>query len=311
MRTIVIGTRKSKLALIQTNWVIDQLEKKDVRYPFEVKEFFTKGDRNLKVSIDKVGGSGIFIEEIEQAIMDGVIDVAVHSLKDVPANLPDGLVISSIPVREDARDAYIAKDHVKLRDLPSGAVVGTSSLRRSAQILAERPDIKTTWIRGTVGSRIQQLHGNKFDAIILAVAGIKRLGISMDIITEYLPAETFVPAVGQGALAIECREDDKVVRDILARINDEATSKSVETERLCVNLLDDTDKAPIGSYAYMKNDEVFLHVVVASKDGSVLLRAAGSGDVPEDIAKRVADDLIQQGAKEVIESFKAEIKKEE
>ena len=172
MRKIIVGTRTSKLAMIQTHWVIDQLKKSGVEHEFEIKEFVTKGDKNLSVSIQDVGGSGIFTDELEESLLNHDIDFAVHSLKDIPAQLPEKLVISAIPVREDARDAYIARNHVKLADLPSGAVIGTSSPRRAAQILLKRPDVKTEWIRGPVDARLQQLEEGKYDAIILAAPGL-------------------------------------------------------------------------------------------------------------------------------------------
>src|SRR3954451_12409731 len=215
MRKIIVGSRRSKLALTQTNWVIEQLKKLDDSFEFEVKEIVTKGDKILDVTLSKVGGKGLFVKEIEQAMMDKEIDMAVHSMKDMPAVLPEGLTIGCIPFREDHRDALISRDHIKLNDLKPGAIIGTSSLRRSAQLLAQRPDLEIKWIRGNVDTRLQKLQDEEYDAIILAAAGLKRLGWSDEVVTEYISPEDCVPAVGQGALAIECRADDQELLDEL------------------------------------------------------------------------------------------------
>ena len=264
MRKIIVGTRTSKLAMIQTHWVIDQLKKSGVEHEFEIKEFVTKGDKNLSVSIQDVGGSGIFTDELEESLLNHDIDFAVHSLKDIPAQLPEKLVISAIPVREDARDAYIARNHVKLADLPSGAVIGTSSPRRAAQILLKRPDVKTEWIRGPVDARLQQLEEGKYDAIILAVAGLKRLGVSEDVITEYLDTKDFVPAPGQGALAIECRQDDHELRALLQYINDEESEKCVTAERAFIDVIQEAEEAPVGLYAWIEDDKIHLRAQAIS-----------------------------------------------
>lgn len=254
------------------------------------------------MSLAKLGGAGIFIKEIEHAIAEKEIDFAVHSLKDVPLDLTEGLTISSLPVREDPRDAYIAKDHIAFDDLPSGALIGTSSLRRSAQILAKRPDLKTKWIRGAVGARIDQLNTGDFDAIILAVAGLKRLGME-NVITEYLDLESFVPAIGQGALAIECRQDDEELIQMLRKINDKETETSILTERIFSDLLDDNDRAPVGAYAEVKDGEITLYTSVASKDGTTVLFEQVHGDDPKEVAEEATDKLIKRGAKEIIAAF--------
>ena len=177
MRKIIVGSRRSKLALTQTNWVIEQLKKLDDSFDFEVKEIVTKGDQIVDVTLSKVGGKGLFVKEIEQAMLDHEIDMAVHSMKDMPAVLPEGLVIGCIPEREDYRDALISKNHVKLNDLKSGAIVGTSSLRRGAQLLAMRPDLEIKWIRGNIDTRLEKLETEDYDAIILAAAGLITYGL--------------------------------------------------------------------------------------------------------------------------------------
>lgn len=304
MRKIIVGSRESKLAMIQTKWVIDELKRLGIKNDIEIRKMSTKGDRKLDVSLSEVGGSGIFIQDIEAALRQKEIDFAVHSMKDLPPVITDEFVIAAVPKREDHRDAYIAKDHVKLADLPAGAVIGTSSARRAAQMLSLRPDLKMKWIRGAVDSRLKQLEEGAYDAIILAVAGLNRLGLSDETITEYLPADTFVPAVGQGALAIECRKDDVEMRNILSKINDEQTELGVITERQFVYLLDDEDKAPIGAYAYVENQLIHLHASVASIDGQHVLTESVQGTDPKVIAQEAANKLLNQGARDMIEQAK-------
>ena len=208
LRKIIVGSRKSKLALTQTNWFINELKAAGVPFEFEVKEIVTKGDRILDVQLSKVGGKGLFVKEIEQALYDKEIDFAVHSMKDMPAVLPEGLVIGCIPPREDARDAFISKGNVKFADLPKGAVVGTSSLRRSAQLLQVRPDLEIKWIRGNVDTRLNKLETEDYDAIILAAAGLKRLGWSDEVVTEYLNTDICLPisAVTADTFSVKVRK---------------------------------------------------------------------------------------------------------
>lgn len=309
MRKIVVGSRQSNLALTQTNWVINQLKEAGIKNEFEVKKIVTKGDQILDVTLSKVGGKGLFVKEIEQAMFDKEIDFAVHSMKDMPAELPEGLVISSIPVREDHRDAYIAKNNVKLKDLPEGANVGTSSLRRAAQVLAERPDVKIKWIRGNIETRIRKLREEDYDAIILAVSGLKRVGLDEGLITEYLEPEVCVPAVGQGALAIESREDDTEMRQILQTISDDFTTKTVTAERTFLNLLEGGCQVPIGGYAYLENEDVILTALVGTPDGKTILKEVVRGQDPKAVGKEAADLLISQGAKEIVEKVKEELDK--
>jgi hydroxymethylbilane synthase len=304
MRKIVVGSRNSKLALTQTNRVIKDLKEAGLQNPFEVKEIVTKGDRVLDVALSKVGGNDIFTKEIEQAMYDKEIDFAVHSMKDLPASEPEGLTITMIPKREDPRDAYIAKNNVPLMDLPAGAIVGTSSLRRSAQIKAVRSDLETKWIRGAIDARIEKLHTDDYDAIILAVAGLNRLGLGEANITEYLSLDTFIPSAGQGALAIECRENDVEIRDILAKINDETAFKTVTAERKLLDILQGSDQFPIGAYASMENDAITLHATVISVDAKTILKEHAQGTDPVTVAKEVAEKLIKQGAMDIINDVK-------
>lgn len=307
MRNITIGTRKSKLALIQTNWVIDELKKYHESTQFNIQEIDTKGDQNLQVSLSKFGGQGIFLQELEEQLLAGDVDMAVHSLKDMPVDLPEGLTIACIPKRADYRDAYIGKDDVPFADLPAGAVIGTSSVRRAAQILAMRPDLETKWIRGPIDSRLEQLEAGNFDAIILAVAGLKRLGLHREKITEYLSETHFVPAVGQGALAIECRTDDAEVKALLAAIHDEDAYQAVTAERLFVEAFEDGEQAPIGGCAYVLNGVIHLRGMIISLDGQTILRSEATGTNPKEVAEKVAKELIDQGAQDVIQQANEEL----
>ncbi len=200
MRKIVIGSRKSNLALTQTNWVIDRLSALNVPFEFEVKKIVTKGDRILDVTLSKVGGKGLFVKEIEQSLLEGEIDLAVHSMKDVPSVLQQPFTLAAITEREDPRDVLISNDHIKLANLPTGAIVGTSSLRRSAQILAKRPDLTVKWIRGNVETRLRKLREEDFDAIILAAAGLKRLEFPENIVTEYIEPQCVYQLSDRGHL---------------------------------------------------------------------------------------------------------------
>ncbi|APH04201.1 hydroxymethylbilane synthase [Bacillus weihaiensis] len=308
MRKIVIGSRRSKLALTQTNWVINQLKSFGLPFEFEVKEIVTKGDRILDVTLSKVGGKGLFVKEIEQAMIDGDIDMAVHSMKDMPGILPEGLTIGCIPDREDYRDVLISKDHKKLSELPAGAVVGTSSLRRSAQLLMERPDLDIKWIRGNIDTRLDKLKTEDYDAIILAAAGLSRMGWSKEIITEFLEPETCLPAVGQGALAIECREDDKELLELLANLTDQKTKLAVTAERTFLTKMEGGCQVPIAGFATVTDD---MHIsftgLIASPDGKEVYKQNVSGEDPVALGSEVAQTLTSQGAKALIDRVKEEL----
>src|SRR5699024_3917610 len=285
MRKIIVGSRKSNLALTQTKWVIEQLKKSGVENEFEIKEIMTKGDRILDRTLSKVGGKGLFIKEIEKAMYDKEIDFAVHSMKDMPSVMPEGLEITCVPVREDNRDAFISKNNETFEQLPAGSIIGTSSLRRAAQLQAARPDIKIQWIRGNIETRLRKLQEENFDAIILAASGVKRVGLSDDVVTEYLNPEICVPAIGQGALAIESREDDDEMRDILSKISDAYTTRTVAAERTFLRLLDGGCQVPIGGYAELDEDEVILTAFVGTPDGKTILRETIRGKEPETVGE--------------------------
>lgn len=311
MRKIVIGSRQSKLALTQTNWVIEQLKKLDLPYEFEVKKIVTKGDQILDVMLSKVGGKGLFVKEIQQAMLDKEIDVAVHSMKDVPSMLPEAFTLAAVPKRVDAKDVLISNGHVKLADLPTGAVVGTSSLRRSSQILAHRPDLSIQWIRGNIDTRLRKLEEESFDAIILAAAGLERVGWSKDVVTEYIDADICLPAVGQGALGIECRADDDEVIALLRHLNDEATERAVAAERSFLHRIEGGCQIPIGAYATIaESGDIELTALVGSPNGQTILKERLIGTDPIELGVTIAEKLLASGGEEILEEVKKELDKQ-
>ncbi|MGG6313528.1 hydroxymethylbilane synthase [Paenibacillus macerans] len=317
-RTIVVGTRQSQLALTQTGQVIDDLkalcQAHGLPFDFEIRKIVTKGDRILDVTLSKVGGKGLFVKEIEQAMLDGEIDLAVHSMKDMPSVLPDGLINGAVPRRVDPRDALISRSGKSLDELPQGAKVGTSSLRRASQLRAYRPDLVLEPIRGNIDSRLRKLEEEGFDAIILAAAGLYRMGWEHRI-TAFLPAEICLPAVGQGALGIECREDDAEVRRLLSLYNDPETALTVAAERRFLGVLNGGCQVPIGAYATLAptgrdveeagkgqqedgrlRQRLILTGMVGSPDGSTILKESAAGDDPSELGEQVAGRLISMGA---------------
>jgi len=307
-RVIVVGTRQSALALTQTGQVIDELtrisEKHGFDYKFEVKKIVTKGDRILDVTLSKVGGKGLFVKEIEQALVDGVIDLAVHSMKDMPYELPEGLMNGAIPKRVDPRDCLITREGGGLHELPLGAKVGTSSLRRSCQIKNARPDLQLESIRGNIDSRIRKLETEGFDAVVLAAAGLKRMGWE-DRISANIPVDVCLPAVGQGALGIECRESDEQIRELLSLLNDNETELTVRAERSFLGSLNGGCQVPIGAYCTLGEEvsgkrELTMTGMVGSPDGATLLKEVMKGFDPEQLGRDVADALIARGADRIL-----------
>lgn len=308
LRTFIVGTRGSELALKQTNMVIELLKEAGVKNEFAIKTIATKGDQNLSVALHQVGGTGIFSDELQEALRKKTIDFAVHSLKDLPLIMDEAFMLASFPKREDHRDAFISRDGKTLKDLPEGAVVGTSSARRAAFIHAYYPHLKTEPIRGPVDKRLEQLREGKYDGIILAVAGLKRLDLE-HVITEYLPEDKLTPAAGQAALAIECRSDDHEVIEVVRKINDAQTEKSILTERHFVYLLDEEDKTPIGAYAKVEGDRITLYGSVSSLDGKTLIKVKSEGTDPKEVAQQAYEKAVQKGAKEIVERAKQELGK--
>lgn len=315
-RTIVVGTRQSQLALTQTGHVIDALkllcEENSLPFDFEIRKIITKGDRILDVTLSKVGGKGLFVKEIEQAMLDGEIDLAVHSMKDMPSELQKGLVNGATPLRVDPRDALISRQGYTLESLPQGAVVGTSSLRRCSQLLAFRPDLVIEPIRGNIDSRLRKLTEEGFDAIVLAAAGLFRMGWG-DEITTFLPVELCLPAVGQGALGIECREEDHDVRHLLSLYNDKNTELTVSAERKFLSVLNGGCQVPIGAYATLVDDvdetsmienesspRIMLTGMVGYPDGRTILKETLIGNDPIRLGEEVAWKLISRGADEIL-----------
>jgi hydroxymethylbilane synthase len=300
MRKIVVGSRQSALALTQTNWVIDQLKCLGLRFEFEVKKIVTKGDRILDVTLSKVGGKGLFVKEIEQALLDKEIDMAVHSMKDMPAALPQGLTIGCVPKRVDVRDVLISENGTPLDKLPTGATVGTSSLRRAAQLKALRPDLIIEPIRGNIDTRIRKLKEESFSAIILAAAGLERMQWKGEI-TEFLPVEVSLPAVGQGALAIECREDDTELLELLSKLNDSDTALAVQAERAFLRTLEGGCQVPIAAHATVTENVIALSGLVADPEGNTVLKESMEGKEPEALGVQLANKLKEQGAQAILE----------
>lgn len=307
MRKIVVGSRRSKLAMTQTKWFIDQMKAAGAPFEFEIKEIVTKGDRILDVTLSKVGGKGLFVKEIQDALFNKEIDFAVHSMKDMPANLPEGLMIGCIPKREDARDAFISNNHVKFMELPIGAVVGTSSLRRSSQLLLLRPDLEIKWIRGNIDTRLRKLHDGEYDAILLAAAGMKRIGWKEEIVTEYMSVEDCIPAVGQGALAIECRSDDAELLQELAKVNDEKTWQEVEAERTFLSEMNGSCQVPIAGFAELQDEKITFTGFIASPDAKEIFKKTVTHENAQTAGSEVAKALRQQGADDVISRVLAEL----
>lgn len=297
--------------MTQTKWFIDQMKAAGAPFEFEIKEIVTKGDQILDVMLSKVGGKGLFVKEIQDALFNKEIDFAVHSMKDMPANLPEGLMIGCIPARVDARDAFISNGHVKFMDLPVGAVVGTSSLRRSSQLLLLRPDLEIKWIRGNIETRMRKLRDGEYDAILLAAAGMKRVGWGDDVVTEFMSVEDCVPAVGQGALAIECRSDDKELLDELKKVSDEKTWKEVEAERTFLSEMNGSCQVPIAGFAELLNDEITFTGYIASPDAVEVFKQTIIHKDPVTAGKEVAKTLRAEGAGEVIDKVMAELENEE
>ncbi|WP_323711042.1 hydroxymethylbilane synthase [Mammaliicoccus lentus] len=306
MRKIIVGSRRSKLAMTQSQQFIDKLKENFPDLDIEIKEIVTKGDKIIDVQLSKVGGKGLFVKEIQQALFDREIDFAIHSLKDVPSVLPDGLTLGCIPPREIPFDAYVANNHVKLADLKPGSIVGTSSLRRGAQILAKYPHLEIKWIRGNIDTRLEKLRTEDFDAIILAAAGLKRMGWGDDIVTEYLREDTMMPAIGQGALGIECRSDDKELLDILNAVHDEEVKTCVTSERTFLSEMDGSCKVPIAGYATKEGNEITFTGLIMSPDGKERYESTKVGTDPVEIGKEVSDELKAQGAYEIIRKLNEE-----
>ncbi|MEA3360187.1 MAG: hydroxymethylbilane synthase [Thermodesulfobacteriota bacterium] len=303
-KTIAIGTRASQLAIAQAKWVMDRIL---ARYPalkINLIKIKTRGDRILDKPLSTIGGKGLFVKEIEEALIRKEIDLAVHSLKDVPAELPNNLCIGIIPVREDPRDAFISTGNISIEDLSEGASVGTSSLRRSAQLLRFRPDLKILPLRGNIDTRIKKLKKPDLQAIIVAAAGLNRLGLK-DIITHCFSVDIMLPALGQGALGLELREDDIETRDLLAFLDHYTTRMELEAERSLLLELQGGCQVPIGGLARMKDGHIYLDGLVADLDGKTVFRDAivGLPENAKELGATLAHRLLDAGASKILQKY--------
>ncbi|WP_129128194.1 hydroxymethylbilane synthase [Geomonas oryzae] len=311
LKELRIGTRASQLALWQANWVKSELEKRYPDMTVTLKKIKTIGDKILDVPLAQVGGKGLFVKEIEEAMLRGEIDIAVHSMKDVPTEFPEGLGLYCITKREDPRDAVISKG-VKFADLPQGARIGTSALRRQAQLLKVRPDLEMVIIRGNVETRMNKLETEGLDAVILAAAGLNRLGFA-DRVTELLPADLSLPAIGQGALGIECNLSNEAVKDAISFFNDPDTSRAVRAERALLWRCEGGCQVPIAAYGEVTGDELKLTGFIASVDGKVSVKGSvtGPADDCEKLGVKLAEQLLNEGGHAILaEVYQREVSRE-
>ena len=300
-KTLIIGTRSSRLARWQADYIARRLREKYPSLIVEEKRMTTKGDRILDAPLAKIGGKGLFTKELETAMLAGEIDIAVHSLKDMPIEVPEGLVITAITERYDPGDAVVSPRYQTLAALPPGARVGTSSLRRRAQLLAARPDLTLFDLRGNVNTRLEKLDAGEYDAIILAVAGLKRLGFG-DRITKVLPRALCLPAVGQGALAIEARRGDHEVRNLVDFLRDEAMTDCAAAERAFLETVEGGCQVPVGVYAAVDGDQLSVEAVIASLDGRQSFRDTRIGPRQEakELGRELANVLLDAGGIEIL-----------
>jgi len=305
--TITIGTRGSKLALWQANWVKDAIRAHHPDVHVELAVIKTRGDKILDVPLAKVGGKGLFVKEIEEALLDGRIDLAVHSMKDMPADIPEGLCIGAIPGREEPRDVLITRSGQPLDLMKQGSRVGTSSLRRSAQLLHLRPDLIIVPLRGNLDTRLKKLQSEPLDAIVLAAAGVRRLGLA-DRITQILDESVMLPAVGQGALCIETRDKDPRIASVVAALDDLPTRKVVMGERAFLNRLEGGCQVPIAGHGHIDENGYTITGLVCDVDGSHQIKQARTGPDTrsEQIGLELAEALLAEGAGEILERLNAD-----
>ena len=309
MSELVIATRGSQLALAQAHWVASELERIEPGLSVRLEIIKTQGDKILDVALAKVGGKGLFVKEIEDALLEGRAHLAVHSMKDVPAELPPGLMLAGVSGREDPRDVLITRPAGGgLDDLPQGAKVGTSSLRRAAQLLAKRPDLEIVTLRGNVDTRLRKLTEQGLDAIVLAAAGLNRLGLMRP---EYRPLETgqMLPAVGQGALGLECREDDQHTRSLAKALSHDETTFAVQAERAFLARLEGGCQVPIAGHAVVQGGRVLFSGLVADLQGKELIRrqAEAAPDQAAELGRRIADEVLAAGGREILKEVYGEL----
>lgn len=312
-RPIRIGSRKSQLALVQTHWVQEQLQQRFSDRKFEVHTMSTQGDKILDVALAKIGDKGLFTKELEVGMLQGEIDFAVHSLKDLPTRLPEGLILGCVTEREDPADALVVHAQhqgSKLESLPEGAVIGTSSLRRLAQLRHHYPHLTFKDIRGNLNTRLQKLDAGEYDAIVLAVAGLRRLGMA-ERIHQVIPSDVSLHAVGQGALGIECRSEDAEILELLKALEHQPTAYRCYAERAFLRELEGGCQVPIGVNTSLDGDQLTLIGMVASLDGKRLVKDSVTGNATdaETLGTQLAHQLRQQGAGEILSEIFAEIQR--
>ena len=302
--TVVLGTRGSRLAVQQSEWVQAQLQALAPHVTVTLRKIQTSGDKILDVPLAQIGGKGLFVKEIEEALLSGEIDLAVHSMKDVPTEMPEGLAILCVPPREDPRDALISRDGQSFMNLPLGARIGTSSLRRQSQLLHARTDLTIAMLRGNLDSRLKKLRAGQFDAIVLAAAGLRRLAWAHEI-TEYLAAEISLPAIGQGALGIEGRRDDHFIHSLLSGLDHAPSKTAVLAERALLHRLEGGCQVPIAAHATVVGTRVRLEGLVSSVDGKELIRDTVEGTIedPESIGIQLAERLLAQGGDRILQAI--------
>lgn len=302
---LVIGTRGSELALWQTNWVKNELQKAFPSLEIKVNIIKTKGDKITDVSLSKIGDKGLFTREIEQQLLDRNIDLAVHSLKDLPTVLPEGLIIGSVSERIDQRDVFISNKYSSIDELPEGAIVATGSLRRKSQLLNYRPDINITDVRGNITTRLKKFNDEGWDGMILAYAGISRLSLG-DAAKQIIPTDIMLPATCQGIMAAEIRENDSDVLEIVKKINNHKSETESKAERSFLNRLEGGCQIPVGVYSKADNESLYIEGMVGSLDGKVVVRdrVIGNDSEPESLGRKLADMLIDKGAKEILDEIR-------
>ncbi len=297
---IRVGTRGSNLALIQTNWAIDRLKEKFPEVEFEVKIIKTKGDKILHLSLDKIGDKGLFVKEIESQLLEGEIDLAVHSMKDMPAEVVEGLKFAAVPKREDPRDVIILREGLNSFDeLPIGATIGTGSKRRKYQLLRKRPDLNIVPIRGNIETRISKIESENLDGIVLAASGVLRADLE-DKITEYLPVDLMIPAPAQGALALEIRENDVVLEKMIDAIKDEISQIQTDAERSYLAGIDGSCHIPMGAYCEVDGEKLTLTGIFGDEDGEKITVASleGDRDNPKELGSNLAKLVLKKHREE-------------
>lgn len=304
---VVVGTRESRLAMWQACWVVEQLKKVKPELSCRIKGIRTQGDNILDVALAKIGDKGLFTKELEYAILRGEIDMAVHSMKDLPTTLPEGLSIGAVCEREYPGDVLISSDGKNLAELPAGALIGTSSLRRAAQLLYYRKDFKMVNLRGNVQTRIKKLDENKFDATVLAYAGVRRMGLDHRI-SQVIPIEIMLPAVGQGSIGVEAASSNDEILDLLKNIDHQESRQAVRAERAFLKKLEGGCQVPIGAHAVVEGGCLRLEGAVVSLDGVNMVRSSIIGDVTEAeaIGVKLAERLLESGAEEILSRMRQE-----